>query len=92
MLYIITKSEHIALVAQLANNEDDVILTQSAVYLANPKHNQYPLLQSLSCSIYALSVDLKPEGLSRLLRKAFSMISMEEFVDLTVKHDKSISW
>ncbi|MEZ9233655.1 sulfurtransferase complex subunit TusB [Vibrio amylolyticus] len=92
MLYIVTKSENLSVVSTFVTHLDEVVLTQSSVYLCNPKHFQHPLLESMGCPIYVLSNDLQARGVESLSAQAISIIDMEKFVDLTAKHDKSVSW
>ncbi|OIQ24157.1 sulfurtransferase complex subunit TusB [uncultured Vibrio sp.] len=92
MLYIVTKPENLPVVSKFAGSLDEVILTQSSVYLCNPKHFQHSLLDALSCPVYSLANDLQARGIEGLCAQAISIVNMDEFVDLTAKHDKSVSW
>ncbi|MGF1698679.1 sulfurtransferase complex subunit TusB [Vibrio lamellibrachiae] len=92
MLYIISKPENVMLAAQFTTDADELLLMQSAVYLSNPKHYQYILLKSLPCSISALVEDLQARGVEASVAHGIQVIDMDQFVDLTVKHTKSISW
>lgn len=67
---------------------DSVILIEEAVYaLLQPE-----LMKQLSnsASLYVLDTDAKARGIAFV--DTVSAVNYEQFVDLTVQHDKSISW
>ncbi|MCK6265224.1 sulfurtransferase complex subunit TusB [Vibrio sp. ZSDE26] len=92
MLYILTHIEKLPIVLQFATKEDELLLTQSSVYMANPNHFLHTQLQSLPCPISVLNIDLQARGIDSYVSPKISVIDMDNFVDLTAKHSKSISW
>ncbi|WGW00030.1 sulfurtransferase complex subunit TusB [Vibrio sp. YMD68] len=92
MLYIVTTPEKATLAIQFATQTDAVLLTQSAVYLTNPKHAQHHVLNTSLCQVLALNIDLKARGIEQFVAQGVSSIDIDEFVDLTAKHLKSVSW
>lgn len=80
----------------LSNNEytksnDSLVLIQDGVYFGSWHIKKSP---TAKLNIYALKIDVIARGLIDDFNdmNMIKLISYEEFVDLIIKHDKSITW
>jgi len=79
--------------ASLVTDADDVLLLQDAVYGGIVKDDNFAtLLQRKSIGLYLLKEDLDARGITQLIDTRFSLVSYDQFVELTVKHSKQITW
>ncbi|WKX26668.1 sulfurtransferase complex subunit TusB [Tatumella ptyseos] len=72
---------------------DDILLLQDAVY-GGVANNQYfsKLVAKKQSGLYVLQEDAQARGITALLESKFRIISYPQFVELTVKHSKQITW
>jgi len=72
---------------------DDILLLQDAVYagVAN-SHYFSKLIAKKQSGLYVLKEDAQARGITALLGPKFQLISYQQFVELTVKHSKQITW
>ncbi|MBW3697385.1 sulfurtransferase complex subunit TusB [Vibrio sp. T187] len=91
MLHIIKSLDKLPLVFNYIASEDHVLLVENAVYAANPNHQMHSALIDLN-RISVLEEDCSARGLVSVLSKTISMVSFSGFVELTVLHNKSMTW
>ncbi|ENO8417512.1 sulfurtransferase complex subunit TusB [Vibrio mimicus] len=91
MLHIVKHLEKLPLVAAYLLPGDAVLLTENAVYAAAV---QSPYRMSMNDPIEwsVLQEDLQARGWLKNVDPSIHIVSMSDFVDLTVNHDKSITW
>jgi len=72
---------------------DDILLLQDAVYggVAN-NHYFSKLVARKHSGLYVLQEDAQARGITALIGPKFKIISYQQFVELTVKHSKQITW
>lgn len=72
---------------------DDILLLQDAVYggIAD-SHYFSRLVAKKNLGLYLLQEDAQARGITGLLGPKFQIISYQQFVELTVKHSKQITW
>lgn len=68
------------------SNDDELILIEDAVQLAPSITVETPY------PIYALSDDLIARGIADKVPAQIQTINYDEFVDLTLKHETTLSW
>jgi tRNA 2-thiouridine synthesizing protein B len=74
---------------ELAQQDDEILLLENGVYCAqHPKGIQQ--LTNANVQTYVLSSDAQSRGIA--IAAPFTAIDQTTFVQLTVKHQKSISW
>ncbi|MFD2228630.1 sulfurtransferase complex subunit TusB [Alkalimarinus sediminis] len=84
--------------ARFYSNNDSVLLIEDAVYYATSATyqrllNPFQLRKNQPTpTVYALVEDLEARGLASLIHSDIKPISYDQFVDLTVTHDKTSSW
>ena len=73
--------------------KDDILLLQDAVYggVAD-SHYFSKLVEKKQSGFYVLQEDAQARGITALLGPEFQLIGYQEFVELTVKHSKQITW
>lgn len=76
---------------KIASVSDAILLTGNAVYAALPHGEQHPLIELAPCPVYALKDDLQARGVVGV-SDAITVIEHPQWVQLTVEHEKSISW
>lgn len=72
---------------------DDILLLQDAVYggIAD-SHYFSRLVVKKNFGLYLLQEDAQARGITGLLGPKFQIVSYQQFVELTVKHSKQITW
>ena len=90
MLHIIKSVAALKEAIALYAEDDEVLLIEDAVYVVNPKHSLFHLLQGLST--YALQSDIEARGIQRYTSPSVSIINYQGFVELTVKQANSLTW
>lgn len=70
---------------------DALLLIEDAVYAALPA--QHPVVE-VPAGVYmcALAEDLAARGISARIRSGFSQASYNDFVALSLAHDRVVSW
>ena len=95
-LHIITKvissEEEKDLIRTSIQKEDDCLFIQSGVYNCLNKSVLGRLTDVKARGFYVLSTDQQSRGVQILHPEPIQAISMKEFVELSVKHTKSITW
>ncbi|MBT0727292.1 sulfurtransferase complex subunit TusB [Rosenbergiella australiborealis] len=72
---------------------DDVLLLQDAVYGAiKNNHYFFSFLEKKRTGLYLLKEDAQARGITTLIDEMFEMVSYDQFVELTVKQSKQITW
>jgi len=73
--------------------KDDILLLQDAVYGGvTDSHYFSKLVEKKQSGFYVLQEDAQARGITTLLGPKFQLIGYQEFVELTVKHSKQITW
>ncbi|WP_343192553.1 sulfurtransferase complex subunit TusB [Buchnera aphidicola (Taiwanaphis decaspermi)] len=95
MLHILIKSPFdtdINLLLSMIRISDDLLFLQDSV-ISVIKNNIF-LEKFLKCpaKLYVLKNDVYARGIKNKISKKIKLINYYEFVKLTIKHSKSISW
>lgn len=69
---------------------DAILLLEDGVYNAQARYIQ-PFID-ICPAIFAISDDIEARGINNMFNTAVTLANYEDFVRLTVEHDKSISW
>lgn len=96
MLHIVTKADAfmqsgISCLDYIDQN-DVILLSQDAVYAANPKHALYPRLMDLAVKICVLEEDLSARGIASNSLTNCKVVSFDGFVELTELHSSTLTW
>ncbi len=78
-----------------ATGDDSILLLQEGVYAAATGHAALALLSSSqknTCVVYALDADLRARGLASRVASEITIVNDEEFVALTERHERTVSW
>ncbi|KEY91431.1 tusB protein [Candidatus Photodesmus blepharus] len=92
MLHIVKSLNKLDLALQYRLNGDDILLVESATYAGNPKYYRHALLKRVLDNVFLLEEDVIARGILNLISDHISLISFDDFVELTAKHAQSISW
>lgn len=90
MLHIIKSSQALFDALPIVTEEDEVLLVEEAIYIANPQHMNFPHLKGKRVSV--LAEDAKARGLVQRISPSAVIIDYPGFVELTIQHSKSITW
>jgi tRNA 2-thiouridine synthesizing protein B len=90
MLHIISTLNGIDLAVAYAQDGDEFLLTQAAVYAANPQHKAYKKLTKRAC--HFLLADIQARGLDSKISNSKQIVDFSGFVSLTERHSQSIHW
>ncbi len=90
MLHIVKTVSALEEAAALYSEQDDILLTEDAVYAANPQHRTFSLVKHTQ--LYALESDIQARGMSNRISPSVAVVSYAGFVELTIKQDKSLTW
>lgn len=90
MLHIVKTQHAIHSVLLSVESGDAIILTEDAVYLANPRHQFHSLLNGHSVSV--LTADIIARGTQSLVGERLHQIDYTGFVELTEQHQSSLTW
>ncbi|RKQ39429.1 sulfurtransferase complex subunit TusB [Enterobacter sp. R1(2018)] len=71
---------------------DDLILLQDGVIAAIKESRYLELLLAAPISVSALREDLEARGLIAQISSKIDTVSYNDFVRLTVKHERQIAW
>ncbi|WP_217525124.1 sulfurtransferase complex subunit TusB [Vibrio metschnikovii] len=91
MLHIIKHPQQLKLVRRYFQAHDSLLLVENAVYLTNPNSPYFTDLQTIK-SVYALREDLSARGWLEMCSGSIEQVTMNDFVEMTVNEDKSMSW
>ncbi|PXA66534.1 MULTISPECIES: sulfurtransferase complex subunit TusB [Vibrio] len=91
MLHIIKHPQQLKLVRRYFQAHDRLLLIENAVYLTSPQSPYFSDLQAIE-SVYALREDLLARGWLEKCSSSIEQITMNDFVEMTVSEEKSISW
>lgn len=91
MLHIVKSLDKINLLVDYLGDDDHVLLVEDSVYIANPNHHQHSLLCDHS-RISILENDCNARGLQLVASEQIRKVDFKGFVELTVLHNKSITW
>lgn len=75
-----------------ANDSDTLLLIEDGVYAALKGGEYSDLVESAGPRILALAADLEARGLMDKLLNSVATVDYAGFVELTVTHDKVVSW
>ena len=75
------------------SENDGIILLEDAVLISChlPTLSQLSTL-NIKLNFYVIDVDLKARGLLNQFDQKFTLISYQEFVELTLYYDKLVNW
>ncbi|WP_435928787.1 sulfurtransferase complex subunit TusB [Dryocola sp. BD613] len=71
---------------------DDLLLLQDGVVAAIKGSRYLELLLAAPISVSALQEDLEARGLAAQISSKIDAVSYNDFVRLTVKHERQITW
>ncbi|NIY49463.1 sulfurtransferase complex subunit TusB [Cedecea colo] len=71
---------------------DDLLLLQDGVVAAIKGSRYLELLLAASISVSALREDLEARGLTAQISSKIDVVSYNDFVRLTVKHERQMTW
>lgn len=91
MLHIVKRLEQLIWLPRYVKSDDSLLLVEQAVYASKLHSPYYRYLPSVG-SIYALEEDLVARGWLEASAEQIRIINIAEFVEMTVKIEKSISW
>ena len=74
------------------NEGDDLLLLQDGVIAAIKGSRYLELLLAAPISISALQEDLEARGLAAQISSKIDTVSYNDFVRLTVKHERQMTW
>ncbi|RJX65012.1 sulfurtransferase complex subunit TusB [Vibrio sinensis] len=90
MLHILKSLQQIAQVAAMFSANDEILLTEEAVYAANSHHPVFPIIKSMKCSV--LKNDAQARAMMNRVSPSLTVVDYEQFVQLTAYYDKSLTW
>ncbi len=83
----------IASITLTLDKADEILLLQDGVYGAvTQSHEFISIIEMLPSRVYLLEDDVLARGLTPYLHPNVRVIDYQQFVDLTVKHTKQITW
>jgi len=91
MLHIVKTLDKIKLVLDYLGDDDHVLLVEDSVYIANPNHYLHQVLCDHT-RISILENDCIARGLQSVVSERIRKVDFKGFVELTVLHNKSITW
>lgn len=72
------------------SEQDSILLIEDAVVAADKSS---PVLEQLMAhTVYVLKNDVEARGLQDRVHEHFSLVSDDDFVELTIAHANSMSW
>lgn len=95
MLHILSRSPFaidINMLLRCLSTGDELLLIQDGVTAAVEGSRQLELLLAAPISLYALHEDLEARGLTAQISTKIDAVSYNDFVRLTVKHERQITW
>ena len=85
-------SELLETCARIINADDCLLLLGDGVYAAVIGSKHLGLVDAITCNIYALKEDCELAGLEHNISKRVAIIDYNDFVALSVQHEKHIPW
>lgn len=92
MLHIVKSLDKLNLALEYRQERDDILLIEDAVYAGVVSHSMAKTLADSENLIFLLKEDVQARGLEGLIATSYSLVSYSGFVELTVEHDKSVTW
>ncbi|EJG0913220.1 sulfurtransferase complex subunit TusB [Vibrio parahaemolyticus] len=89
MLHIIKTVSALEDAFALYSEQDAVLLIEDAVYAANP---QQAFSHVKHATVFALESDIQARGMANRISPSVTVVDYVGFVELTAKHDKSLTW
>ncbi len=90
MLHIIKTVSALEDAVALSGEQDDILLIEDAVYVANPQHQAFSPVKH--CKISVLESDVQARGIANRISPSVTVVGYSGFVELTARHDKSLTW
>ncbi len=90
MLHIIKTISALEDAVLLCSEQDAILLIEDAVYAANPQHQAFSKVKHNK--VFALQSDSQARGMVNRISPSVTVVSYSGFVELTAKHDKSLTW
>ncbi|OOQ65415.1 sulfurtransferase complex subunit TusB [Vibrio parahaemolyticus] len=90
MLHIIKTVSALEDACALYSEQDAVLLIEDAVYAANPQHKAFSQIKH--AAVFALKSDIQARGMANRIGPSVTVVDYVGFVELTAKHDKSLTW
>lgn len=91
MLHIVKTPQQLALVCRYLGHGDALLLVENAVYAASQITPYYAHLPT-GVPVYALQEDLRARGWLTRCDQPVQSVDIDAWVDISVKHSKSITW
>lgn len=95
MLHLLTQSPFktdLSMLLRCVKAGDDLLLTQDGVITALEGTRHLELLLAAPISVSVLREDLEARGLLAQISTKIDAVSYNDFVRLTVKHERQITW
>lgn len=96
MLHLIMSSPAISDIRSIElmlSENDDILLLQDAVYGAVARNDYFRrIVEKRDHGMYVLEEDGLARGILPYLNPKFTLINYQQFVEMTVKHTKQITW
>lgn len=95
MLHILMRSPfeiNMILLIDLLRSDDDVIALQDSSIIAIDKNIFLKELLSIPIELYVIKQDVYARGIQEKISSKVNIIDYLQFVFLTVKHEKQMSW
>ncbi|WP_343189415.1 sulfurtransferase complex subunit TusB [Buchnera aphidicola] len=86
------KNNNINRFSKMIDFFDDFLAIQDGVIISLKNNYFIKLIKSLTKNLYVLEEDLLARGFRKNISSIFFVINYEQFVFLTVKNKKQISW
>ncbi len=90
MLHIIKSVSALVDAVALCSEQDEILLIEDAVYAANPQHQAFSHVKH--SRVFALESDSQARSMANRISPSITVVNHSGFVELTVKHDKSLTW
>ncbi|XBC39182.1 MAG: sulfurtransferase complex subunit TusB [Buchnera aphidicola (Nurudea shiraii)] len=95
MLHILTRSPfevNMILLVNFLKSDDDIVVLQDGVIIAINGNVILNKFLSIPVKIYVLKNDINARGIQKKISNKVYVINYSEFVLLTIKHNKQMSW
>ncbi|WP_441257288.1 sulfurtransferase complex subunit TusB [Vibrio sp. Vf1514] len=91
MLHIVKHPQQLVLIGRYLQANDQLLLVESAVYATSEHSPYFAHLPTQQC-VYALKEDLEARGWINRCAQNIQVVNVDAWVELSVNHDKSMSW
>ncbi len=91
MLHIVKSLQKLKLVQRYFQPSDTLLLVENAVYAASEYTEYFAHIRQFN-DVYVLQEDLQARGWIKKCSATIQIINRFDFVELTIKQGKSISW